>query len=272
MADAKTTKILVLKSSNNAFYNSMIDKLLKQPNKHLSFIVKNDKEPLQHIKPDLIVSLGKTAHLTARKVFPDIRKIFTFLTKRQSDKLKLKNNELSILLEQSTERLLSFTTLLFPNKIIAVPAKKEDTELIDTLLKNPSVIVNLVTDSADILQTINNLFRVSDVLLALPDTSLYNRYSLKGVLISSYRNQIPLVSYSPSHVKAGAIAAIYSSPENIAQQVLETINHPAHYEKPNGLIYSNYFSIRLNKRVAKSLQIHLPRKSQLVQQIRKQQQ
>jgi len=56
----------------------------------------------------------------------------------------------------------------------------------------------------------------SDVLLAVPDSEIYNSNSIRNILLSSYRRGIPLVGFSQAYVKAGALCAIFSTPEQLA--------------------------------------------------------
>ncbi|VAX06521.1 hypothetical protein MNBD_GAMMA25-1920 [hydrothermal vent metagenome] len=64
----------------------------------------------------------------------------------------------------------------------------------------------------------DKLGKISDALLAIPDPDIYNRKTAKGLLLSSYKNNTPLIAYSKGFVHAGALFSIYSTPEQIAKQ------------------------------------------------------
>ena len=83
---------------------------------------------------------------------------------------------------------------------------------------------------------------------------------MKGILLTSYRQGKPVISYSPAHVKSGALAAIYASPENIGRQIATIINqfHNKDHFSPDKLIYSDTFNIAINRQVENSLQLKLP--------------
>jgi ABC-type uncharacterized transport system substrate-binding protein len=57
----------------------------------------------------------------------------------------------------------------------------------------------------------------SQVLLALPDPQVFNSGTLQNIFLSALRAGVPMVSFSPAYVKAGALMAIYSTPAQVGQ-------------------------------------------------------
>lgn len=70
---------------------------------------------------------------------------------------------------------------------------------------------NLSTDLEEVLAR-------SDVLLAVPDGNIFSNSSIRNILLSSYRQRIPLVGLSQAYVNAGALCAVFSTPEQMAAQ------------------------------------------------------
>ena len=103
----------------------------------------------------------------------------------------------------------------------------------------------------------------------LPRGSIYNRDSLKGVLLTSYRYRKPAISYSPAHVKAGALASIYSSPADIGRHLALLVEH--RLEDPSwrwpAFEYARFYSIATNRRVARSLDLDLPGEDEIRRQL-----
>ena len=101
--------------------------------------------------------------------------------------------------------------------------------------------------------------------MMLPRQSVYNRDTLKGVLLTGYRNRKPVISYSPAHVKSGALASIYSSPIDIGRHLATLVNrqlkNPA--QKTRGFEFARFYSIRTNPRIASALGIVLPAEREL---------
>ena len=99
----------------------------------------------------------------------------------------------------------------------------------------------------------------------LPRRAIYNRDSLKGVLLTSYRNRKPAISYSPAHVKSGALASIYSSPVDIGRHLAQLINQKL--KNPDARLpeyqYARFYSIATNRKIARALGIQLPGEAEL---------
>jgi ABC-type uncharacterized transport system substrate-binding protein len=94
----------------------------------------------------------------------------------------------------------------------------------------------------------------------LPRQSIYNRDTVKGVLLASYRSRKPVVSYSPAHVRSGAVASIYSSPIDIGRHLAVLINQGLQNESgaDTAFQFARFYSITTNSRVATALGISLP--------------
>lgn len=113
-----------------------------------------------------------------------------------------------------------------------------------------------VDNETELLPALKKLLDECDVLLAVPDPLLYNRNTAQTILLTTYRHRIPLFGFSPSYVKAGALAAVYSLPEQIGRQTAETVRHFAE-QRPFQPQAPRYFSVGVNQQVARSLELEL---------------
>ena len=98
------------------------------------------------------------------------------------------------------------------------------------------------------------------MLLTLPDPVVLNSKTVQSVLLTAYMRKIPVVSYSPAYVRAGALMAVNSSPAELGRHVAEKLvdldsRNYWNLDKPE---YPKYFSVALNERVARSLGIVIP--------------
>jgi putative ABC transport system substrate-binding protein len=123
----------------------------------------------------------------------------------------------------------------------------------------------VVSNAQKIGNVLSELMEKSDVLLALPDPMIFNRHTVRNILLSSYHQQIPVIGFSEAYVNAGAIAAAFSSPQDIGRHMGSLVGSflAAGGKKLPRPAYPKYYSIKCNKRVANSLQIHLPPADQL---------
>ena len=67
--------------------------------------------------------------------------------------------------------------------------------------------------------------RNADVLLAIPDQTVYSGKTAKEVLLFSYRNRIPFIGLSASWVKAGALYALGIDYRDLGRQAAELANN-----------------------------------------------
>ena len=94
-----------------------------------------------------------------------------------------------------------------------------------------------------------------DALLALPDSQLFRRENIKPLLITAYRHQKPLVAFSATFVKSGALAALYATPEQIGRQTAaQILLNGTRLASPSG---PEEFTISINYSVADALGLRI---------------
>jgi len=127
-----------------------------------------------------------------------------------------------------------------------------------------------VLDRTELITETRFLSENSDILLAIPDKTIFNRRSIKGILLTTYRNQIPVIGYSSAYVKAGALAAVFSTPDNISNHAIEIIKKNERFNYISAQrTHPKYFDIAINKKVARSLNINVSDKNILLDKLRK---
>ncbi len=99
----------------------------------------------------------------------------------------------------------------------------------------------------------------SDALLALPDAQVYNQSTLPTILLSAYRSNDPVFGFSSGQVKAGALAAVYSTPEQIGNHAGEWLLRASAGGKwtLSAPQYPRYFSVAVNREVSRSFEIQV---------------
>jgi len=214
---------------------------------------------------DLVITLGREANQYVSRQFPDKSIISAYLTLQQWQDFGSQGKQhMAVLLDQPLERYLLFSHfLLQPSSIgvVTLSPIKIDTRLSNILNKLQLKLSQYHLDRVDrLLAKIRQLAENDDALLMLPNQNIYNRHTLKGVLLTSYRKNTPVISYSPSHVKSGALASIYSSPEDIGKHLAELLNQysSGHLKLSSSSQFAKYYSIITNNRVAHSFGLKLP--------------
>ncbi len=165
----------------------------------------------------------------------------------------------AIYLDQPLDRQLNFIQALLPRHSIVGMLYSPDMPIsLPRLPRGMSLNVKSVRSTETLFAVLENILNSSDVLLAIPDSQIYSSSNVRNILLTSYRYKVPLIGISQSYVNAGALGAIFSTPEQLADQAAEMIvsfSNGGALPEPQ---YPASFSIALNQQVARSLGINLP--------------
>ncbi len=272
--------VLIIKSNENSFFNQSIEKLINMTEANVKFNTVNakiyERNP-QNYQPDIIITLGFKAVQLTLQIEDDIPIIHSYITEFQLKNHDMTKQHYSILLEQPIERYLHFIKRLLAIKKVGLIKTRDNSygrKKLEQLEKSNAVQINQYIFNPDEnpnpVTTVRNILQKNDVLLSLPEPTVYNHQTLKGILLASYRLNKPVISYSPAHVNSGALAAIYTSPSQIGTQIASMLNKlleskltPKDYKN-----YANDFEIKINRQVAHSLKIELPSDDDIISQMR----
>jgi ABC-type uncharacterized transport system substrate-binding protein len=114
-------------------------------------------------------------------------------------------------------------------------------------------IIALVETSAETGSKLRSLVDVVDVLLALPDPTIYNRHSIYSILLSTYSARVPVVGFSAAMVGAGAAATTFVSPQDAGESIAAAIQRFEQYGNLPPAGYGEHFSLAVNDKVMRSL-------------------
>ncbi|MCP4469427.1 MAG: hypothetical protein GY815_01865 [Gammaproteobacteria bacterium] len=259
-------EIIVVKSSDNVYFNKSVTTLIGHADESLSFkVLMPGQLNSDFTDPDdrrLFITFGAEATSAVKQLDADAHLISAYLTFEQYRELAI-DDQLAILLDQPLQRYLAFCKLLLGLDSVGIILESDPGS--DPLLAPSAGDYDLTLnqyrlDTANkLLPVLRQLLHENDALLMLPRQSIYNPDTLKAVLLTSYRNHKPAVSYSPAHVRAGALASIYSSPVDIGRHLAQIVNQ--RLEHPSaatvGFEYARFYTIATNPSVALALAINL---------------
>lgn len=131
-----------------------------------------------------------------------------------------------------------------------------------------TVVVDQFENPATVLDTLLN---DAKVILAVPDSRIYNPKTARGMLLTAFHKRVPLVGYSKTFVNNGAFAAVYSNTKQLADQTAEEIinimnSKDKKLPKPQ---YPKEFTVSVNQQVAKSLGIPVDNEALIKQTMEK---
>jgi putative tryptophan/tyrosine transport system substrate-binding protein len=121
-----------------------------------------------------------------------------------------------------------------------------------------NILQENIKQESELIPNLTTLLEISDALMAIPDSLVYTRETAQPILLTCYRYQKPVFGFSQSYVRAGALAAVYSTSKQMAKQAAEIAiksqQSPGILPPPQA---PKYFSVALNYQVARSLNIQM---------------
>jgi len=165
----------------------------------------------------------------------------------------------AIYLDQPAGRQLDLVRIIAPDRqkigFLASPASADSLGPFQAAARERkmSVVDEAVAGGDDLYAALRRLLGESDAVIALPDSAIFNPGSIINILITTYRAQAPLFGFSPAYVKAGALAAVYSTPRQIAVQAADCALRYLGGAALPAAQYPKQFMVAVNPTVAHSL-------------------
>lgn len=211
---------------------------------------------------DLNILLGTKAARLSRTLYPEVLRVNAMIPYPYNKKEESGENtsDRNIYIDQPYSRYFDLIKSAIPRAkrvgVLVHASNTSDINKLEITASSRGFILNISTidEERNVGEALTRLLDNTDVLLALPDARIHNSKTISHILTTSYRNNIPVIGFSSAYVKAGATAAVYTSPENIAAQlseyVVSLLTDRAINEKSQ---MAKYFSITYNYEVARSL-------------------
>lgn len=220
--------------------------------------------------PDLVVALGTkalAASLSQRAAAPIVAALVpteAYERLSRSAPRQRSGKPLSgVFLDQPPRRRFNLIRLALPEKSrVGVLLGSEHSADLRPLREIAAemgleLVPEVVAGASDIYPSLSRLLAEVDLILAVPDASIYNGSNIHNILLATYRARVPLLGFSSAYVNAGALAAVYSTPRQIAPQVAEMVRRALAGRGLPPPQYPRAFSVNINQTVARSLGLSL---------------
>ncbi len=276
---AVAQNVAIIMSENTAPYFELADAIKRKVNQQVATklklitmpaedLVSGENEIYKTAFYSLVVTLGAHAAIVVAKIPVKPPILHTLIPRFLYEQLPLRTlgqQTSAIYLDQPVARQLELIRLVLPNKrrlgvVFGPKSTGARTDLERVALSKGYVIVAENLDPiGDFGSALARILKRADFLVALPDADVYNRTTIPKILLSSYHANRPVFSYSAAHVKAGALAAVFTPPESLAQQIADLI------VKQQASVrvvlpppqYPIYWSVSINRQVARSLRLNV---------------
>ncbi|MDP2809643.1 MAG: ABC transporter substrate binding protein [Rhodocyclaceae bacterium] len=179
----------------------------------------------------------------------------------------------AIVLDQPMPRLLNLVQAALPSArrlgVLAGPASMVSLRILVRHAQDRGLTVaaDVMTTSGEVVAALERLVPRMELLLALPDPLVHNRNTVQPLLLTTYRADIPVVTYSESYLHAGAAVALFSTPKQVALQAAEAILQYPEKGLPLPIQTPRYFTVGVNTAVVRSLGLSLPTAAELQERL-----
>lgn len=260
-----TLDILIVQSEDGGPYeefSAALRGMLSGSSSKISIV--NADQPLRDADLVIAVGMGAAAKVAASNAYAvlDVLLPRAGYLKLQDENPRRANmrGHTAIYLDQPASRQAALLALILPDKHqVGVMYSTTPPEMprLKRELSDHGLSLNtqIISPTLPLHEALHTLLQNSDVLLALPDPAVYNSSTIRNILLSTYRSNVPLVGFSPAYVKAGALYALYSTPTQIAAQAATLVKHFIQTRTLPSAQYPYEFEIQINEQVARSLGI-----------------
>jgi len=232
--------------------------------------------------PDLFVTVGTKAarRLAEFKHSSPVlhtlipRAVFNEITKQNIEPQDRKRHT-ALFLDQPISRQLDLIHAALPTSrriavILGPTSQSQDNELRQTARNKVLTVDAAYIESVEqLLPALNRLLEENNVLLSVADPVVFNSNTIHHLLLTTYRQGVPVVGLSKAYTKAGALIAVYSTPEQIGKQASEMVleMHKSNFQAVSMPQYPKYYSVSINQRVADSLGLHLETETAILRKL-----
>lgn len=271
--------VLIVLSQQEGVYNEVVTGIRAgmQENNRTIFNVLSVADFMQRangadetVQADMIVAVGTQAAKVVLSKASNIPVYVTLLPRMTYETLLQESEQArrarlrsvsGIYIDQPFQRQMQLIRLALPKSrklgTLYGPLSRENEKRLKVAADSEQLglYAETIQSEQELFGALTRVLGESDVLLALPDPTVFNKHTTQNILLETYRQQKPVVGYSHAYVVAGALAAVYSTPRQIGQQVGDELLRlrqrsgntlpPPHYPR--------YFTVEVNERVARSL-------------------
>jgi putative ABC transport system substrate-binding protein len=132
------------------------------------------------------------------------------------------------------------------------------------------LVVGSVNQADEMYPSLRAVLADAEVLLVLPDRTVGDPTALQNMLITAYRQRVPVVGYSPALVKSGATLGLYASPAQVGRQLAAMLKPPIAASNWPASRPAEGFTVVVNEQVSRSLGLDVPDVTELTEALRRQ--
>ena len=228
---------------------------------------------IKKMKPNLVLAVGTTAALAAKKELMDIPIVFCMVLNPVSSGLVkyMRSPGGSITgasLDIPLETQYKYIKMLIPDaKSIGVIYNPEETGiLVEEAVRvakagNISLIAKAISSEREVPDALKSMLNKVDILWSVADGTVFGPQSTRYILLTTLRARVPFMGLSPAFLKAGALMALSCDYTDIGKQAAEIAMRILDGENPGDIPIAvpRKISLYINLRTAEHIGLNVPK-------------
>ncbi len=271
-ADARVGKTLIVTSSEEGVYAEIIAGVrLADPGRFNVIALDANGELAPLVEPPAdILTIGTRAAEAVYRLAPGVPVLSALITESGFNYLAtmyfesvdgaLAQGVSAIYLDQPLARLYQLGALLLPEaRDVGVLTGDVDNAVRDFAPDaDKGVALSYVTVASDSrpINELSPIIQRSDFVIALPGKRATTVSAAKWILKISSQTRTPVIAYSKKYARSGALAAVYSAPTDVVEDILSVVSRRDAGPEQTARVYiPRAFSVELNRTVAGILRV-----------------
>jgi len=264
---ALAADVLLVLSDDGGYYGEVADRIvhhLRQAQPGVDVRTQVLADGVAVAADDLVITIGTAASVRVMAHYPQVKQLSLLIT-RQAWHSMLSSatsatTKAAVLMDQPAERYLRLARLLAPQGTVSAvfgPAAPGLQDSFSSAARQLGVTLRhaAIDRDSNPMHVLNPLLENSAVFIAVPDRAEFNRNVARWVLRLGFRKRVPVVGFSRSYVEAGAAAALFSAPGDVAHEAIDWLAD--YFGGATAALWTEqaprHFTVALNHSVARSL-------------------
>lgn len=183
----------------------------------------------------------------------------------------------ALVLDQPAQRIITLAQLIKPKMrsvgMVVNGSSANRKDAFSRIAVSNGLQLNVATlfEDSNPIGDLKRIYSSSDVFVVVPDKASFNSKIAKWVLFLSYRHRVPVIAYSQKYSEAGALVALFSTPEQIGREtgrlVLDGLTDRSGLFSNPRLLSPGEFTLTVNAKVAASMGLEIESAKHLKQQL-----
>lgn len=218
----------------------------------------------------LVLALDAGALAEVRANNRDQPLVSLFSTSNEIDSIISNQNQFSaIYSDPPLDRQARLGRLIIPRaRTVAILSSGERAGSYEPLIASMDLMgldarVFVVSSSDTLIRDLNRALAYGDFLLGTPDSRIFNRNTVKPLLLTSYRRNRLVIGPSRPFVQAGSVASTYTPARDQVDEGLQLVANWFDKGELPAARYPDHFEVTVNEQVASSMNLPLPSEEQL---------